>query len=137
MSRPRRSDADTGDGHFFKLIEIPFSPFQNEFGDDDDDEFDNPAARRSYNGNYGSRQEYLRSYTFSRKQTMQERVKSRLGRLKAAAWAVVACNCNLIPRRIRRMKEKLALKSLRHGSCPRSRSPSVRSPFLQGACFRA
>lgn len=135
----RWSDLDKTDGQFFKLIEIPFSPFQNKFGDDDDDkddEFNSYLAARRTTSNYGSRrQEYLRSYTFCKKQTMQEKVKSRLGRLKAAACAMVTFNYYSLPRRMRRMKEKLVFKSLRG---PRSRAgPIVRLPLLQAACFRA
>lgn len=97
MSR-RRSDVDTGD--FFKVIEIPFSPFQNDYGVGDDEDFNFAVSTRvsSRGGGHGdplgSRQEFLRSYTFSRatKQTVYEKMKSNLLRLRAAAWAVVACN---------------------------------------------
>jgi hypothetical protein len=89
MSR-RRSDVDTGD--FFKVIEIPFSPFQNDFGAGDDEDFNFAVSSRG--DPRGSRQEFLRSYTFSRatKQTVYEKMKSNLLRLRATAWAVVACN---------------------------------------------
>lgn len=155
MGSRRRSDADAGDYHLFKLIEFPVSPFQSDLGDgdgdgeDEDDEDDEDldyagagAGARRRSCNYGSsRQEYLRSYTFSRhaaKPTLQERVKSRLGRLKAAAWAAVACNPYNLPRRVRRIKDKLALRSARHSlySSQRSRAPPCRLPLLQ-PCFRA
>ncbi|KAG0566098.1 hypothetical protein KC19_7G038400 [Ceratodon purpureus] len=143
----RRSDVDAGDHHFFKLIEIPFSPFQNDFGDEDDDDDDydyagSAVGARRRSSNYGSRrQEYLRSYTFCRnvaKPTMQERMKSRFERLKSAAWAAMACNPYNLPRRVRRIKDKLALKSARHSlySSQRSRGSGCRVPFLQ-PCFRA
>lgn len=143
----RRSDVDTGDHNFFKLIEIPFSPFQNDFGDDDGDDFEfefaGSAVGRRRSCNYGSsRQEYLRSYTFSRtvaKQTLQERMKNRFGRLKAAAWAALACNPHNLPRRVCRIKDKLTLKSAHHSLCSsqRSRGSGCRVPFLQSVCFRA
>ncbi|KAJ7513609.1 hypothetical protein O6H91_23G006400 [Diphasiastrum complanatum] len=43
---------------------------------------------------YASRQEFLQSYTFSRKQTVKTKVKDSLRRLKAVVWAVMACNHN-------------------------------------------
>lgn len=103
----RRSDVDKVEG--FRLIDIPFSPFRNEYsGTEDFDDF--TISPRDY----GSRQEYLRSYTFTRPSTTEpktpEKVKKSLLRLKAAAWAVVACNYRL-PLRARIFKEKMVIRT--------------------------
>ena len=93
----------------FRLIEIPFSPMLNTWSDADDmDElFISPR-------DYGSRQAYLRSYTFTRAEANEtsapEKVKKSLLRLKAAAWTVVACQYRL-PLRARILKEKMVIKS--------------------------
>jgi len=98
-------DGDRIEG--FRLIEIPFSPLLNTWSDTDDmDElFVSPR-------DYGSRQAYLRSYTFTRAEPnakAPEQVKKSLLRLKAAAWAVVATS--RLPLRARILKEKMIIKS--------------------------
>ncbi|KAG0578819.1 hypothetical protein KC19_4G051500 [Ceratodon purpureus] len=92
----------------FRMIEMPFSPLLNTWSDTDDmDElFISPR-------DYGSRQAYLRSYTFTRAEPnakAPEKVKKSLLRLKAAAWAVVACKYRL-PLRARILKERMIIKS--------------------------
>lgn len=129
----RRSDVDRSDV-IFRL--------EDELGKDDaDDEFDNssfaaasrPAPHHHHkngnNVNSSSRQEFLRSYTFSRKQPVHEKVKSGLLRMRAAAWTVVACNFRLSPR-ARRIRDKLAFRPSRLVCCGahRQRRSSIRPP---------
>jgi hypothetical protein len=107
----------------FRLIEIPFSPLRacneqdliwdihenpaaTEYQQQQDFEFCTIAPR-----DYESRQEYLRSYTFSKERKLApEKIKKSLLRLKAAAWAVVACNYRL-PLRARMLKETIAIRT--------------------------
>jgi hypothetical protein len=103
----RTSDADRAEG--VRLIEIPFSPLGKHYSDSDDfDEF--YIAPRDY----WRRQAYLRTYTFTRASPKPpkapEKVKKSLTRLKAAAWAVVACKYRL-PLRARIMKENMVIKT--------------------------
>jgi hypothetical protein len=97
-----------GDGERFRLIEVPFSPLVNRWsGEDDMDELF--IAPRDY----GSRQAYVRSYTFTRAEPdakAAEKVKQSLRRLRAAAWAVVACKYRL-PLRARILKERMIIRS--------------------------
>lgn len=107
----------------FRLLEIPFSPLpghnttaSNAQDARYDDLFISPR-------DYGSRQAYLRSYTFTRASADQEqeeqaaaaapearKISPSLLRLKAAAWAVMACT-NRLPRGARVFKEKMAIKT--------------------------
>lgn len=103
------SDADRMEGSF-RFIEIPFSPLHNKAHSDvEDDLFISPR-------DYGSRQAYLRSYTFTRADAQAAaepapyKVKKSLLRLKAAAWAVVACQYRL-PLRARVFKETLVMRT--------------------------
>lgn len=126
----RRSDLNSSD--LIKLIEIPFSPFQNDYGEGDDEDFDFAVVHR----NYSTRQEYLRSFTFCKKQTMPEKMKKSLRRLTAAAWAVIACNHGP-SYQAKRLKEKMTFKASRlfNGSrCVRLPSrPSMPSCFRVAA----
>lgn len=101
----RTSDADRAEG----INLIPFSPLGKHYSDTDDFDELYIAPR-----DYGRRQAYLRTYTFTRaspKTPMApEKVKKSLTRLKAAAWAVVACKYRL-PLRVRVIKEKMLIKS--------------------------
>ncbi|XP_073392544.1 uncharacterized protein [Physcomitrium patens] len=118
------------------MAHLSYSPLQNEFGDDSDDDFDFDfeTARRERGS---SRQEYLRSYTFTRKPTTREKMKNRLERVKATAWAMVSWNCNGLPHGARWMKKKLALqrpRSLSHGG---QRLPRPICTTFMPQCFLA
>lgn len=99
------SDADRVEG----INLIPFSPLGKHYSDTDDFDEYYIAPR-----DYGRRQAYLRTYTFTRASPKvpmaPEKVKKSLTRLKAAAWAVVACKYRL-PLRARIVKEKMMIKT--------------------------
>ena len=103
----RTSDADRAEG--LRLIEIPFSPLGKHYSDSDDFDELYIAPR-----DYRRRQAYLRTYTFTRASPIPpnapEKVKKSLTRLKAAAWAVVACKYRL-PLRVQIMKENMVSKT--------------------------
>jgi hypothetical protein len=106
----RRSEVDKNES--FKLIEIPFSPLRkNEEDWVEEHDYVHGFQFANCARDYGSRQAYLRSYTFSRESNQApEGMKKSLLRLKAAAWAVVACNYKL-PLRARLLKEKIAIRT--------------------------
>ncbi|XP_024374255.1 uncharacterized protein [Physcomitrium patens] len=103
----RRTSADVDKIEGLRLIELPYSPLiRNDHSDTDDfdDLFISPR-------DYGSRQAYLRSYTFTRAEPKApEKIKKSLLRLKAAAWAAVACKYRL-PLRARLLKERMLIKT--------------------------
>jgi hypothetical protein len=88
---------------------IPSSPLGKHYSDTEDFDELYIAPR-----DYGRRQAYLRTYTFTRASPKglmpPEKVKKSLTRLKVSAWAVVACKYRL-PLRARIMKEKMIIKT--------------------------
>eukprot|EP00249_Psilotum_nudum_P000505 c12290_g1_i1 orf=161-568(+) len=85
------------------LSDISFSPQRTL--DPKDDSFTGLGLDRKT-----GRSAYLRSYQFSREESVQDKIKSSLTKLKAAVWAVIACNytCSLA-----RTKE-----APKHNACP-------------------
>lgn len=130
----------------FRFIEIPLSPLLHNTPEEDmyDDLFISPR-------DIGSRQAFLRSYTFTRadhpplehedaaaeanKRTSEQR-KTSLLRLKAAAWAVVACNVKYrLPLRARVLKDKMLIKTSQYltHSVSSLRSPTMPRCLMAGA----
>jgi hypothetical protein len=128
-SKRRPSDVDKSES--FRLIEVRFSPLCNEDWDLESLEYESYEEFAVIAGprDYGSRQEYLRSYKFSRpdRSAPAEKMKDSLLRLKAAVWAIVACNYQL-PLGARMFKEKIAIRT--------SQFLSDGAQFLRPSCMQ-
>lgn len=132
----------------FRFVEIPLSPLLHNTPEEDiyDDQFISPR-------DIGSRQAFLRSYTFTRadhppleheeaaaageaKRSTSGQRNTSLLRLKAAAWAVVACNVKYrLPLRARVLKDKMVIKTSQYltHSVSSLRSPTMPRCLMAGA----
>ncbi|BBN18242.1 hypothetical protein MPTK1_8g00920 [Marchantia polymorpha subsp. ruderalis] len=117
----------------------PYSSFRSEYSytyaDCETEFLHRPRRADNY---YGIRQEYLRSYTFTREQppsSKPEKFKEHVKRLKAVAWAILCCKYK--PGQAKALREKLSSRSARffHGSSDFLKSSSCR--FTVPSCIRS
>lgn len=105
-----------GDEDRSKLVDSGYTPLYSEYYYDDtgyeEQDFYYHRPRRADNY-YGIRQEYLRSYTFTREEPKSEKEKlaDSMKRFKAVVWAVLCCKFKYSQAKM--LREKLSSKSAR------------------------
>lgn len=98
-----------------KLVDSGYTPFYSDYYEDNgygEEEYYYHRPRTADNY-YGIRQEYLRSYTFTREEpkTEKEKVKDSVKRFKAVVWAVICCKFGAVQAKM--LRERLSSKSTR------------------------
>ncbi|KAJ7556660.1 hypothetical protein O6H91_05G092200 [Diphasiastrum complanatum] len=84
--------------HHFKLFEaLHRSVLAAQIYPEDGDVVGNVRSRAYY---VSRRQQYLRSYRFSRKHTIHDFMNCSLAKFKAMIWTILICDCSVTRRKL-------------------------------------
>ncbi|CAM6091471.1 unnamed protein product [Calypogeia fissa] len=111
FSSSGRFGVDEDRSESYKLVDSGYTPFYSEYYDDygAEEYFHRPRKADNY---YGIRQEYLRSYTFTREEPKPDTMKDSVKRFKAVVWAVL-CFRKFKYSQAKMLREKLSSRSSR------------------------
>eukprot|EP00249_Psilotum_nudum_P037161 c971_g1_i1 orf=326-823(-) len=106
------------DPNFHERLKLIAFSFQEAYSAvDDSDEDSGCRVHRPPTGleGYWNRQVFLRSYRFTREQTIHDRIKSYIRKFQSSAWAFMTSTCKTLPAKKMKEKVKSTLIYLRRG----------------------